>query len=300
MVRKARPGRLWHLSLPVSSESEDAVREALFELFGVSPSVYYDAETRASSAHVYLPSRPASKELEELSQALERVRAAGLALPRQRFALKTIRKEDWAESWKRHFKPLMIRRRLVIRPSWIRKPAPKGCAVVVLDPGLSFGTGQHPTTRFCLEQLVAHRKTAESQSFLDIGTGSGILAVAAAKLGYCPVDAIEIDPQAVRIASLNARKNRVDQKLNIICRDLNQFRSKDQYDLVCANLIFDLLIDVRRKLIQCVKPSGALVVAGILRTQMPRVLRAFTESGAKLISRHAEAEWESAALVRKR
>jgi len=302
MVRKARSvrqDRLWNLTVPVSVESEEAVTEILFELFGLRPSVYHNAETHVSTAHLYLPNKPGASELHGLTQALKRVRRAGLALPAQPITVKSIRQEDWAESWKRHFKPLLIQRRLLIRPSWIRKSAPKKCAVVVLDPGLSFGTGQHPTTRFCLEQLVAHRNPTLSQAFLDVGAGSGILAISAAKLGYTPVHAVELDPQAVRIAVLNARKNRVAKSVSIICKDLARFRPRFSYDLICANLIFDLLIETRRKLVGFLNPGGHLVIAGILRSQMTRVIRAFSESGAKTISRRAEAEWESAVLIRR-
>src|SRR3954471_12040342 len=117
MVRKARSvrqGRLWNLSVPISAESEEAVTEILFELFGLRPSVYQDAETHVSTAHLYLAKKPEKTNLHELTQGLNRVRAAGLTVPQQPVMLKSIRQEDWAESWKRHFKPLLIRRRLLV------------------------------------------------------------------------------------------------------------------------------------------------------------------------------------------
>src|SRR5439155_23112501 len=111
---------------------------------------------------------------------------------------------------------------LLLKPSWSRCRARRGQAVVVLDPGLSFGTGQHPTTRFCLEQIVARRTQDRGQSFLDMGTGSGILAIAAAKLGYHPVAAFDVDAHAVRIARANARKNGVADTLHPRRQDLRQ------------------------------------------------------------------------------
>ena len=96
-----------------------------------------------------------------------------------------VKREDWAESWKRHFHPIEIGKTLLVKPSWSKKRPAKNQAVVILDPGLSFGTGQHPTTSFCLHQIARGRKNGTPRpSFLDIGTGSGILAIAAAKLGY--------------------------------------------------------------------------------------------------------------------
>ncbi len=146
-----------------------------------------------------------------------------------------MKREDWAESWKRHFKPIEIRVKarpsaarqsasqppsLLVKPSWSRRRAAKNQAVVILDPGLSFGTGQHPTTAFCLHEIARCRQPGTAQSFLDIGTGSGILAIAAAKLGYAPVQAFDFDPESVRVAGDNARKNRVTGRLKLTRGDL--------------------------------------------------------------------------------
>ena len=144
---------------------------------------------------------------------MTRIKSCGLQIGAGKFALAKVRRENWAESWKRHFKPIEIGGELLIKPSWSKRRAKKNQAVLILDPGLSFGTGQHPTTSFCLEQLVQHRTIKADQSFLDIGTGSGILALAAAKLGYSLVEAFDFDPEAVAIARTNARRNRVSDKI---------------------------------------------------------------------------------------
>ena len=236
--------------------------------------------------------------MDELTKLLENVRQSGLHVPKSTIRIARLARQDWAESWKRHFKPLQIGRRLLVRPSWIKRRGPKGSAIVVLDPGLSFGTGQHPTTRFCLEQLVKRRRRNQPQSFLDVGSGSGILAIAAKKLGYQPVDALEIDPDAVRIARRNVRKNHLSGKVRIVCKDLSLFRAPRHYDLICANLIFDLLIDCRQKLLQTLKPDGALVLAGILKSQFPQVMRAYERHGFEVMARRAEGEWESGTFQR--
>ena len=123
--------------------------------------------------------------------------------------------EDWAESWKRHFKPIEIGGDLLILPSWSKRKPKTGQAVVVLDPGLSFGTGQHATTSFCLNEIVKLRRSSKASelSLLDGGTGSGILAIAAAKLGYKPVEAFDFDPVSVRVARANATSNGVNRKV---------------------------------------------------------------------------------------
>jgi ribosomal protein L11 methyltransferase len=207
---------------------------------------------------------------------------------------------NWAESWKRHFKPIEIGRSLLIKPSWSRKQPRKGQALVVLDPGLSFGTGQHATTSFCLQQLAANRKSDAAQSLLDMGSGSGILAICAAKLGYTPVDAFDFDPEAVRVSLDNARANGVGDLVIPTRKDLTRLplRSRRQYDVVCANLMHDLLISQAEKICARVKPAGRLILAGILAIQYPRVLDAFEKQGFRQAVTRVEKEWQSVELKR--
>jgi ribosomal protein L11 methyltransferase len=212
--------------------------------------------------------------------------------------VRTIRTRDWANSWKRHFKPLDIAGRLLVRPSWSRRRPGPGQVEVVLDPGLSFGTGQHPTTAFCLEQVVRHRPGREPRALLDVGTGSGILAIAAAKLGYAPVEAFDFDPTAVRAAAENVARNGVADRVRLRRRDLTRLprTSREQFDVVCANLLADLLVRERGRLAARVKPGGILVLAGILAREFPAVRAAYEELGfKKLAGRHIN-EWESAAF----
>jgi len=222
-----------------------------------------------------------------------------------------VRREDWSESWKRHFKAIEIGNALLIKPSWIKGKPRKNQAVVILDPGLSFGTGQHATTSFCLHQIVAAVgrppqtpkvskdaalcRGAATKSFLDIGTGSGILAIAAAKLGYQPVRAFDFDPESVRVALANARVNQVAGRIKITQEDVMKqpMRPARQYDLVCANLISNLLIAERRRIVAQVKPGGTLVLAGILKSEFAQVQTAFAELGLKFVTGKNEKEWRS-------
>jgi len=169
----------------------------------------------------------------------------------------------------------------------------------VLDPGLSFGTGQHPTTAFCLEQIVARRKIGRRQSFLDIGTGSGILGIAAAKLGYHPVRAFDFDAAAVRVAKANACRNRVTKRTRIFRQDLIRWplHSDAKFDVICANLTDDLLVEQSRRILNRLQPCGALILAGILKTQFARVHRTYASAGLKLIATRPEKEWQSGAFA---
>jgi ribosomal protein L11 methyltransferase len=166
---------------------------------------------------------------------------------------------------------------------------------VILDPGLSFGTGQHPTTGFCLGEIVRCHKIGKCRSFLDIGTGSGILAIAAAMLGYAPVCAIDYDPAAVRVARANIRLNGAGQKIKISRDDVTKLsiRPAQKHDLICANLISNLLIAEREKIAAQLKPGGVLVLAGILKPEFSEVQREFESLGLKLISSRSEKEWRS-------
>ena len=169
----------------------------LVRIFGVAPSVYASAETNRSTVTAYV--RAASAKLRgrvnEIEAGLSELKEFGLNPAPAEVRVAAVRREDWAESWTK-FK------------------AKAGQAVVVLDPGLSFGTGQHATTHFCLRQIVRLSRR-KNMSLLDIGCGSGILAISAAKLGYAPVIAFDFDPVAVRVAQKNCRTKRVQKKVKV-------------------------------------------------------------------------------------
>ena len=229
---------------------------------------------------------------------LKQIQGFGLSIGSGKVSFQKVKREDWAESWKRHFKAIEIGSALLIKPSWVKRRPKKAQAVIVLDPGLSFGTGQHATTSFCLHQLASRRPRSmqpATRSFLDVGCGSGILAIAAAKLGYAPVDAFDFDPEAVRIARENARKNRVLRKIHITRGDVTRLplRSQKKYDLICANLISTLLIGERARILARLKPKGVLVVAGILNNEFHLVQTAYESADLQLIASRVEKEWRS-------
>ena len=296
---------LWAVSITTTLEAADAITLLLEESIGQTPSTYNEADTGRTTITNYLEQRPDWPALHRLlSSGLRHVRECGLKTGNARASLRRLRREDWAESWKRHFKPIRVGDALLIKPTWSKlKPRPNQ-AVVVLDPGLSFGTGHHPTTSFCLEQLAAKRARPSadrnSASFLDIGTGSGILAIAAVKLGYAPVHAFDYDPESIAVASANAQQNRVVGKVRIWRADLLKLprRSARTYDVVCANLISDLLVAERDRILARLKPSGLLVLAGILKHEFVVVQRAYERAGLKLVSSAIKNEWRSGAFRR--
>lgn len=286
---------LTKVSIRIAPEAEDAVIEMLTNLFGRPASIYADTEKHTTSAIIYLE-KFTSRERAAVRDGLRQIRGAGLNTGAARISVRTVPRENWAESWKRHFKPLEISRQLLVLPSWSRRQPKRGQAVVILDPGLSFGTGHHPTTEFCLEQIASLRERERSQSLLDVGCGSGILSIAAIKLGYAPVAAFDFDPEAVRVAGENAEANAVT--LDVTQQDLTRLprRAREQFDVVCANLIYDLLIQERDRILARLGRDGTLVLAGILRTQFPKVQRAYEEQGMRLVASRAAKEWRSGAF----
>lgn len=293
---------LHQLTVHITPEAEDAVVQLLERLFKQTPSVYTNEDTKATTATIYT-SKPLTwlkQRREQLADGLTDIAACGLAVGSGLVELKRVKREDWSESWKRHFHPLVIGKALLVKPSWSKRRPVRGQVVVELDPGLSFGTGQHPTTSFCLEQVVACHQTGQRQSFLDIGTGSGILAIAAVKLGYAPVKAFDFDPACVRTTKANAEQNQVADALQVTRQDLTKLPlpSAKQYDVVCANLIYDLLLAEKKKISNRVKPDGTLVLAGILKIQFDLVREAYEKLGWQLIAQRSENEWHSGAFKR--
>ena len=292
-------GVLWKLSVAATNESEEALGELLGRNFGQPVSTHTDFRTGCMAASVYLKSKPTARLLAALRSGIAELRGVGLKVGPGRIRLQKIRRENWAESWKRHFKPLDIAGRLLVRPSWIRRKPKRNQAVVILDPGLSFGTGQHPTTSFCLHELVRVRRPGQRLAFLDIGTGSGILAIAAAKLGYAPVQAFDFDPESIRVARANANRNGVLKILKLLRVDLTRLpvAPARRYDVICANLVSTLLLAERERILARLEPGGSLVLAGILKSEFAQVRDFYSAAGLCLTKSRLEKEWCSGSFL---
>ena len=295
------PRVCWRVSADTSPLAEEAVAEWLGTVFGQPAVTYTDLERDRTRVDVFLTVKPAwtRARRNDLRAGLNAAAARAGDTTSPAVKLSRVRAQDWTESWKRHFQPIEVGQSLLVKPSWSRKLPRKGQAVVVLDPGLSFGTGQHPTTAFCLEQLARRRHPDEPQSFLDIGTGSGILAIAAAKLGYTPIQAFDNDPDAVRVATANARRNRVERRVAFQCQDLMKLASKAarRYSVLCANLTADLLLREQPRILAQLAEGGVLVLAGILKSQFAQVRDAYEASGLRLVASRAGKEWRSGAFT---
>ena len=271
----------WTLPSP---EAADALLE-LVDAEAFVPTVWEDVETGEARLEIFL---------EDAARA-EAVRCAvrgaaglaGVALPEGETG--TLPAADWAEAWKRFFHVERVSPRVVIRPSWEAYAAAPGEATITLDPGMSFGTGKHPTTRACLMFLDELAAGDLSRPVLDMGCGSGILAIAARKLGFTHVRGFDYDPDAVAVARANAALNGV--AIPFEARDLAA--NLDQGAVVLANILGPVLIAHAAEVACAVLPGGALVASGILEALYPEVRAAFEAQGLRETRARTIGEWRT-------
>jgi ribosomal protein L11 methyltransferase len=180
--------------------------------------------------------------------------------------------EDWAHSWMAHYKPLQVGKDLWVVPSWCTPPEPDAVNII-LDPGLAFGTGDHPTTSLCLEWLA--EQTLTNKTVLDYGCGSGILSIAALKLGANQAYAVDIDPQSLEVTRQNALHNGIHTGLNVM--PPSELPANLQADIVIANILFGTLIELAREIKARVRPGGWLVLSGLLGSDQAAEVRPYYE-----------------------
>ena len=221
-------------------------------------------------------------------------------LPEMKVAQKVLPVEDWSETWKSFFKPLIIGKNIVIKPSWEPYEAKPGQVLIEIDPGRAFGTGKHPSTALCLEilELVLGESSSEKMgsvfSVLDVGTGTGILGIAAAGLGARRVLGLDLDPEALKVAEENLHRNGVEGIMSVSSIPLHQLG--ETYDLVMANLTGPVIIEMAASLSRSVSPKGWLVLSGILSQEMEEVVKSFQAHYFECIDSWAMEEWRALLL----
>lgn len=195
---------------------------------------------------------------------------------------------DWNESWKAHFKPVHLTDRFVVKPTWEEYTPVAGEKVIAIDPGMAFGTGTHPTTRLCVEMIETH--TREGMTVLDVGTGSGILLVAASLCGAKEGLGVDNDPVAVETAAANLALNRVPDSFQVVCADLISQTGK-AYDLVVANILAEVVVTLLGDIHKVVHGASLVILSGILVEKGPMVEARLAETGFTLVESHAEESW---------
>jgi len=203
---------------------------------------------------------------------------------------RVIDEADWENIWKQHFHVLHAGRRIVVVPTWRRYEPDPAEAVILLDPGMAFGTGHHPTTRMCLVQLEA--TMTPNADVLDVGCGSGILCIAAIKLGASRVTGLDTDPLAVRVARANLRENGVRPPSKISQGGLpHPDIPADSFDIAVANISSKVISDIANELVAAVRPGGMLIASGILDRDREVVTARLTQAGAQLKKNLVDGDW---------
>lgn len=214
--------------------------------------------------------------------------------------LTSLQEEDWAHNWQKYYESFPVGEQLYVVPEWERgNPVPEGRTAIYLNPGLIFGTGSHGTTRLCLEGVEKY--VVPGQPVLDLGCGSGILAIAALHLGASEAKGCDIDPKAVRVAAENAGFNGVEDKLKVFCGDVTgdpvlAEQLAGQYPLVLANIIADVIIPLSDHVAQFLAPNGVFLCSGIIAHRADDVKTALERNGFSILERRDRDGWVSFAL----
>ncbi len=303
------PEREWfELSVDVDAEAVEPVTE-LFARYGFNEGVAIDEPyvqdgdgdnlevdlTKQFTVRTYVADSDFEPGLiEEIRQALwhyGRLRSVS------DLRVSTLKEEDWANAWKEHFQVHQIGERVVIRPPW-QAHEPVGDQVVVeLDPGMAFGTGLHPSTKMSV--LGVEQVVKQGDRVFDVGTGSGILAIAALKLGAVLADCVDVETVAVRATQENAERNGVSGMMAVELGSAGPGEPfQGEYDVVLANIIARILIALSEALVRATKRGGHLVLAGIIESREAEVVDAFQAHGATVVTRRQMDDWVSLVLTR--
>jgi ribosomal protein L11 methyltransferase len=265
-------------------DDPEILKARAFEADEIFSDELLEGIARVSGVKAYFP---VDDRLGERVEAVKRRLEAVLGKSPQIW-LRRIREDDWAQGWKAYFKPEKIGR-VVIKPSWEAYSSLPEDVVVELDPGMAFGTGNHPTTRLCIELL--QELVAEGMTMLDLGTGSGVLAVAGAKLGAARVAAADIDPVAVRTARENVVVNGVEARVTVSQADLLQGCHEAGYDLVVANIIAAIIVELIPEVPRVLKPDGFFLTSGIISERRADVEAVLAANGFEVVKAVERDQW---------
>ncbi|HIJ91330.1 MAG: 50S ribosomal protein L11 methyltransferase [Desulfobulbaceae bacterium] len=289
------------ITITASESISDPIADFICEQTGGVEQIPVTAAGAAQEQIIgYLENSPhAQEKLKKITEYLAEFAYLTPGEGKTRLETEIIPDEDWNKAWKERFKPLPITAHLVIKPTWESYQAANGEKVIEMDPGMAFGTGHHASTKLALEFIeeLFHGNTTPPQTVLDVGTGTGILAMAAALFGAQEVLAIDNDPEAVAVAEENILRNdllSIIKANGLALQDIPQ-----QYDLVIANIIHDTLIELAAGLAARLAPNGKLIMAGILTgPQTENIRAAYTALGLKHQETREEGEWSALLFAR--
>jgi len=268
---------------------------------------YYDEELakmkdKESCIKVYLADNDQGRELQgKIHEFIDELRKDinSTDMGRLEIETKILNDEDWANNWKQYFKPFVVSDKIVIKPSWEQYSEPSDEKIILeIDPGMSFGTGQHHTTRLCIEQIVKYLK--EDMEVLDLGCGSGILSIAALLLGARGCTGVDIDENAVHIARENAALNNIyDDRFTVYCGDVTEDTELQEkigygkYDMIAVNIIAQIIMGMSGTFPRFLKKGGLVIASGIIKKYLYEVIENFRGLGIEIIEICDSEDWVS-------
>lgn len=233
--------------------------------------------------HIYIS--PDENPLEAISYLKDRFDAVSIPYS---IDTKAVVEEEWATAWKKYYHPIRLSENVVVCPSWEKYTREKeNDKIITLDPGMAFGTGTHDTTRLCVKLLDKY--SFKGMRMLDVGCGSGILAISAALLGSAKTIGVDIDELAVRVAKENAHMNNLDE-IEFICGDLTK-KVEGKYDIVCANIVADVIIRLAPDISRFLDENGTIILSGIIEEREQDVVDALEKEGLKNKDRLSNGGW---------
>jgi ribosomal protein L11 methyltransferase len=203
-------------------------------------------------------------------------------------SLTNVREEDWANNWKKYYKPTKTSDRIVIKPTWEPYEKKPGEVILELDPGMAFGTGTHETTVLCIRAIDKYIEPGHT--IVDIGCGTGVLAIASVLLGGRQAVAVDLDSNAVKAAVENVKLNHVEDRVEVIHGNLLD-KVQGQFDIVVANIIADVIIGLSESVLDFIRPGGVFISSGIILDRLQDVLNAVESAGLEIVEKETMGEW---------
>lgn len=275
------------ITVDTTAEAEEAVNQILFSE-GAKGTVIEEGNRKVTA---YFPLN------DDIGPLIDRIRSSvhglsefGLDIGKAKVIIERVHDEDWANQWRENYKPLRITPNMVIKPSWKQLASRDGDIVIEMDPGMAFGSGAHFTTKSCL--ILLEKYMTRGHSVLDVGTGSGVLAIAAAKLGAREVVALDVDSVAVQVATENIQTNNVGNTVQVIYGSPIDIEL-GKYDVIVTNIIAEVIVELFPCLCRHLEKGGIFIGAGIIPERLGKVMKVLEKQGMILKETYTDGQWIS-------
>ena len=284
--------------METSWESADALSNLLLEMNSGGVQVEDENSHRVSITAYFPPDDMVGERVSKITALLRDLREMNVDVGAGRVTMESVDEQDWSESWKEFFKPLPIGERILVHPSWEDvSEFPSRDVLIQIEPGMAFGTGGHSTTKLALELLESVLKGGERVA--DVGAGSGILSIAAVKLGAREVVAVDVDERATAVARENCQRNDVGERVHVVCGEgLSAVEGK--YDLIVSNISTKIILSMIPDFSSHLNDGGRLILSGILGREAPEARKVLGDSGLVVLETRCDEEWMGIAAEREK